>query len=379
MGPDDPEEVVPLKAYWAKEFGVVFPEEVDIDQPEILSEGRDLHEENCAACHSRPTAAFASYPLSVGLRSFAGTLNQIRADLWLWYVHFLVCFMGLAYLPFSKFFHLISVPLNLMVQSGKEPVTKEQNKSVRRIIGMDACTHCGACSLHCSVMPIYRLTANPNVLPSEKLISVQRIASGKKPDPSGFLSLADGSFACTDCYRCTNLCPSGIQLHDLWQASRKELEKRNYAEPNQWIRQRSASQWAAGLETCDSLDIRDPDEYLLRNINPETFSACVQCTVCANVCPVVSVPGSLPSPEVTPQQVMNLLRLDLRELAMGSRMVWDCMTCYMCQEHCPQGIRVADILYELRNMGANRLSKVRFATSVEPENDSGMDAVPKGN
>jgi heterodisulfide reductase subunit C len=117
----------------------------------------------------------------------------------------------------------------------------------------------------------------------------------------------------------------------------------------------------------------------LRNMAPETFSACVQCTICANVCPVVSLPGSLSSPEMTPQQVMNLLRLDMKELAMGSRMVWDCMTCYMCQEHCPQGIKVADILYELRNMGADRLKKVRLMESAASEKDAGLDYASEGN
>ena len=45
---------------------------------------------------------------------------------------------------------------------------------------------------------------------------------------------------------------------------------------------------------------------------------------------------------------VNLLRLGLRELTLGSRMVWDCATCYQCQEHCPEGIRVADIMVDAR-------------------------------
>jgi heterodisulfide reductase subunit C len=38
-------------------------------------------------------------------------------------------------------------------------------------------------------------------------------------------------------------------------------------------------------------------------------------------------------------------------------MVWSCTTCYKCQEHCPQGMPVADILYELRQLGADILRK----------------------
>ena len=53
--------------------------------------------------------------------------------------------------------------------------------------------------------------------------------------------------------------------------------------------------------------------------------------------------------DLTPQQIMNLMRLQLKEQAFGCRMLWDCVTCYQCQEHCPQNVKVADVLYELRN------------------------------
>jgi heterodisulfide reductase subunit C len=38
-------------------------------------------------------------------------------------------------------------------------------------------------------------------------------------------------------------------------------------------------------------------------------------------------------------------------------MLWECVTCYQCQEHCPQGVKVADILYELKNSAAERVKK----------------------
>ena len=371
LGSDDPEEVETLKAYWAKEYGVVFPEAVDIEQADRLAIGKELHAESCAACHVKPENAFISYPLSQSIRFIAVSLNSVRADIWLWHVHYMVCFIGLALLPFSKFFHIFSVPLNLLVQSGRAAsLAIDPNRSIRQAVGMDACTHCGICSLHCSVMPIYRVTANPNILPSEKLLSAKAVARGKRLDHNEYLTIAEGNFTCTDCYRCTQVCPSGIDLHDLWQASRKALADRQYQRPDQWVRERSAAQWASLSTQHGRTDSPEPRAYLLRNMAPESFSNCVQCTVCANVCPVVSMPDSLAAPEATPQQVMNLLRLDMRELALASRMVWDCMTCYMCQEHCPQGIRVADILYELRSLGARQLETVRFS---ETEKKSAPD------
>ena len=58
--------------------------------------------------------------------------------------------------------------------------------------------------------------------------------------------------------------------------------------------------------------------------------------------------------DLTPQQIMNLMRLQLKDEAFGCRMLWDCVTCYQCQEHCPQNVKVADVLYELRNEAGRR-------------------------
>ena len=65
---------------------------------------------------------------------------------------------------------------------------------------------------------------------------------------------------------------------------------------------------------------------------------------------------------------MNLLRLGLKDLALGSRMVWDCTTCYMCQEHCPEGIPVADILYELRNLAYEQFRAIRAGDQDQDTN-----------
>jgi heterodisulfide reductase subunit C len=88
---------------------------------------------------------------------------------------------------------------------------------------------------------------------------------------------------------------------------------------------------------------------------PETFWACVQCTTCTSVCPVVAASDNPQRDlDLTPQQIMNLMRLQLKDEAFESRMLWDCVTCYKCQEHCPQDVKVADVLYELRNEAYRR-------------------------
>jgi heterodisulfide reductase subunit C len=48
--------------------------------------------------------------------------------------------------------------------------------------------------------------------------------------------------------------------------------------------------------------------------------------------------------------------LGARDLAFGSTMLWDCLTCYQCQEQCPQGVGVTDVLYELKNLVVEYIS-----------------------
>lgn len=348
LGSDDPADIQALRAYWARDFGVVFGGGPVAGDSETIAAGKALHEETCAMCHTRPSEAFVSWPLAAMLRPATTTLEAWRIRDWLWYGHVLACFAALALLPFTKLFHMLATPLGM---AGRElaPATV-----LERLAGPDACTRCGLCSLHCSVLPVYLMGGNPHVLPSEKLASLKRWMSGKSISGPELAAFSAGSFACTECYRCTQLCPSRIHLQDLWRAGKAALRMHGVVETHILVRRRSASRWAETIRNSASEVVAPPG----LTDRPETFRDCVQCTTCTSVCPVVALSddpeGDL---DFTPQQVMNLMRLRLKELALGARMVWDCTTCYLCQEHCPQGVRVADVMYELRNIAAARLKE----------------------
>jgi heterodisulfide reductase subunit C len=337
MGADDPGDVTALQSYWAAEMGTLPPSHDTIVPEGVMAAGRELHESYCADCHSRPQAAFLSYPLSRLLKPAMIALRDHRVDLWLWHLHFWAACLALACLPFSKFFHLVATPFNLLARTAGPVAATPALQPMRRALALDACTHCGICSQHCSVAPIYRVIPNPTILPSEKLPAVKH--DRMSPHLTNEV-LAEGSFICTLCGRCTQWCPSGIDLQDLWQATRNDLAPGGRAP----IPGRSA---AAPLS---SPVVTAPVSLGLSD-RPETFWACVQCTTCTSVCPVVAASddprGDL---DLTPQQIMNLMRLQLKDQALGCRMLWDCVTCYKCQEHCPQDVKVADILYELRNI-----------------------------
>ena len=101
-----------------------------------------------------------------------------------------------------------------------------------------------------------------------------------------------------------------------------------------------------------SLNARSsPDRRPL--LRDHTFSHCFSCQTCTTVCPVVA---NYDTPEqvlgLLPHQIMCCLGLGLTEMAAGAKMIWDCLTCYQCQENCPQQVEVCDLLYDLKNAAA---------------------------
>jgi heterodisulfide reductase subunit C len=266
----------------------------------------------------------------------------------------------------TRFFHAVAVPISLLVNaSAPNRAFSAAGRASRRALALDACLRCGICDAHCSVAPLARHLGNPYLLPSHKLVATGALANGRLlrsgRESDGF-RVAEGAFLCTDCGRCTNDCPAGLDLEDLWQAGRGDLAAAGLPAPAQWVRALPALAWAEALEAAAGQHTAtDPDASCAPlSADRRSFSRCVQCQTCTNVCPVVAQSIAADHRvDLTPQKVMNLLRLGLRDLTLGSRMVWDCATCYQCQENCPEGLRVTDIMCELRALAAHRLGAVR--------------------
>ena len=342
-----------LKAYWADKYGVVFD---DLKAPfgeKALARGAALHQQNCAACHSEPQSAFLSYGLSRVMAPAAPALNGMRLDRVMWYIHFLACMLGLAYLPFSKFLHVITSPLVLLAKAGlDEDQIKPTVAATKRALELDACTHCAICSEHCSVAAIFKKIPNLAILPSEKLAFSRQF---EKLNHEELMALAEGSHICTLCLRCTGLCPAGINLQELWIALKDELRRRGI--PSYYEMARGLSTGGALREPCDSNQVVQVNtENPLRGFLQFDYAACFRCSTCTNSCPVVR---SYDNPKkelgLLPHQIVHSLALGMVDEAMSAAMTWDCLTCYTCQEYCPQQIPVADLLYELRQQAFGKL------------------------
>jgi len=148
----DENELHALKAFWTENFGVVSAGVNGPASDEGLAQGEELHEVSCAACHSRPHWAFVSYPLSRATSSIAIAMDNAGIHSLLWYIHFLACFLGLAYLPFSKIFHIFATSVSLLVtETGEMGKEDPVNVATRQMIELDGCSHGGTCHTACPV------------------------------------------------------------------------------------------------------------------------------------------------------------------------------------------------------------------------------------
>jgi heterodisulfide reductase subunit C/nitrate reductase gamma subunit len=349
------EEIKALKYYWAREFSVAFPKGEADEFPDAWEQGLEVHENNCAGCHSKPQWAFASFGLAKTLSPAALALSEMDAQNWLWHIHFLAVWLVLALFPLTKFFHLLTSPLILMINAAcKRQDLHPANLLTLRALELDACTHCATCSIHCSVAVALREVPNLNILPSEKLAALKKMAYTRTPNGQKLDQVRQGSDICTSCYRCTRLCPVGIDLQDLWLAMKDDLQRRGYGETYDKVKDSVKGFTAAFRQEASlGLPLSLAGREGLPQLQAGAQSTCFNCVTCTNSCPIVF---QFDNPEehldLLPHQIMYAMRLGLQQEVMGARMVWSCLTCYRCQEACPQGVPVTDMLYELRGHAA---------------------------
>jgi len=391
---DDENDIRALESLWVRDYGLVSATITGPFDDAVIEHGHELNEENCVSCHASNKWAFTGYSTAAIIKPAALYLDRAGAVNILNVLHILAVFLGLAYLPFSKMFHLISTPLSLLTNAVMGPEKSNSiNVMTRQMMELDACTHCGTCNQYCSAMMVYKAWGNPCILPSEKMTFLKLMAHGKSLNQAQRGAILEGVYLCTNCDRCTVVCPAGINLKQLWlnvreellqqqeapqpimfsplslvrSLNRQELSPETYQKPLTATGQALAGDFKVLTEPAKifSLPINAvsyQDARLLAN----NFTACFGCQTCTTSCPVVK---NYENPEaeldLLPHQIMYCLASGLTEIALGSRMLWSCLTCYQCQENCPQQVQVTDIFYELKNQAVQNLAEINALKTMK--------------
>jgi heterodisulfide reductase subunit C len=92
----------------------------------------------------------------------------------------------------------------------------------------------------------------------------------------------------------------------------------------------------------------------------ETVVLCYQCGTCT---------GSCPSGKRTPYRIRSIIRkslMGLKNEVLTDDTIWECVTCYACQERCPRGVAIVDVVKSIRNMQsqAGRMAQAHKMTGT---------------
>jgi len=201
---------------------------------------------------------YGIYPISYYLSGFMAGLEPnviyLHHEIH-WWGHILLIFAFANILPYSKHFHVfMSIPNVFLSQL--EPLGKLTN--------MD------------SVTREVKLMLNPETA----------FASDAPPDRFGVLDVEDiswknylDSLACTECGRCTSVCPASI-------TGKKLSPRKIIMDVRARMREKSTGLLKEGKSFSDN-------KSLLRNyVSTEEIWACTTCNACATECPVnINHPG----------------------------------------------------------------------------------------
>jgi len=76
----------------------------------------------------------------------------------------------------------------------------------------------------------------------------------------------------------------------------------------------------------------------------DKIKECIQCGTCSASCPTSY------AMDYTPREIIAAFRAGLLEKVLKSNTIWLCSSCYLCTVRCPSGIKLTDIMYELKRL-----------------------------
>lgn len=76
----------------------------------------------------------------------------------------------------------------------------------------------------------------------------------------------------------------------------------------------------------------------------ENAKMCFQCGTCTASCP------SGKNTAYRTRKLMRMAQLGLKDMIIESEDLWQCTTCYTCEERCPRGVPIVDVVIALRNI-----------------------------
>jgi heterodisulfide reductase subunit C len=77
----------------------------------------------------------------------------------------------------------------------------------------------------------------------------------------------------------------------------------------------------------------------------EKLALCFACDTCTLSCPV-----RVQEEAYHPRTIIRLILLGAKQEVLADPVIWLCASCFQCQERCPQGVGVTDLINAVKNI-----------------------------
>jgi len=197
-----------------------------------------------------------------------------------WWLHALISLSFIAYLPYSRLFHILAAPMSTYLKDEPPPVIPTEDREnqeaiydLRQAVFIDACTRCGRCVAVCPSTSAgepfsprdYILWARENLKTTYHPLSKNSTPGPDAPAPgTGF---TEGRiWHCTTCRACLEVCPVYVATPEALRQTRSKVVeagsevpdalsqtlKKVYKYNNPWEATKTKrTKWSEGLEIPD--------------------------------------------------------------------------------------------------------------------------------
>ncbi|MEE8323312.1 MAG: 4Fe-4S dicluster domain-containing protein [Candidatus Bathyarchaeia archaeon] len=77
----------------------------------------------------------------------------------------------------------------------------------------------------------------------------------------------------------------------------------------------------------------------------QNLKRCFQCGTCNVGCPVREI-----NEKYNPRKIIRMVILGMKDRVLSSEFIWLCSLCFICQERCPQDVRIPEVMDAIKNM-----------------------------
>lgn len=186
--------------------------------------------------------------------------------------------------------------------------------------GILKCFACGSCTARCPEMEVNE-DWDPRVIIRKALLGLK-----EEVFSSEFI------WICSSHYTCLEKCPQGVNIKGVMNQIRNERIKEEMLED------------LTGVPSKKKMDM-DLKYKIVEGESGKDLYECFSCGTCTAGCPERDL-----DPLYSPKKVIKGALLGMKESVFNNRFVEICSTHFRCLEECPQGVKIPELMYAIREL-----------------------------